>query len=423
MKARQFIDTAVLEARAGRGGNGSASFRREKFVPHGGPDGGDGGRGGHVYLVGDEDVDSLVGIFYEPRRIAEDGGAGKGRGMHGKNGADLVIPVPLGTLVEDADTGEVLGEIVGHGETLEVAHGGRGGWGNVHWKRPDHQAPTEHTLGTEGEVRNLRLDLRLLADAGLVGFPSAGKSSLLTQISRARPKVAAYHFTTLKPIMGTVVNAEKFTSFRVADIPGIIADAHLGAGLGFDFLRHIERSRVLVFVIDMGGEEGRDPVEDYRTLRHELAMRDASLLEREQVVVATKMDLEKAPEHLVEFVRETGIHPIETSVVLGVGFDKLVAQLTRILKPVPRTTGRAYGTVTSKGGVTLLGAAAEQKGSKHGKKPQRKRDTRDRRHEKTGREVRPGYTPPREIEGRGENPEAPDVIPEASQKLATFLKF
>ena len=422
MKSRQFVDTASLYARAGRGGNGSASFRREKFVPRGGPDGGDGGRGGHVSLVGDEDVDSLVGIFYEPRRIAENGGAGKGRGMHGKNGADLVIPVPLGTLVKNEETGEVLGEITTHGQMLEIAHGGRGGLGNVHWKRPDHQAPTEFTPGADGDELNLRLDLRLMADAGLVGFPSAGKSSLLARITSARPKVAAYHFTTLKPIMGTVIIPEKFTSFRVADIPGIIADAHLGVGLGFDFLRHIERSRVLVFVIDMGAEEGRDPADDYRTLRHELEMRDPALLEREQVVVAAKMDLPDAKENLKAFKRETGLRPIETSTELGTGFDKLVTRLARILKPVPRTSGRTYGMAPAKA-VRTVPAATVAAGAAAGQAPRRKPESRKPRAEKTGRESRPGYTPPREIEGRGENPGAPDVIPLKSQKLATFLRL
>ncbi len=420
MKSRQFVDTASVYVRAGKGGNGSASFRREKFVPLGGPDGGDGGRGGHVVLVGDEDVDSLVGVFYEPRRIAENGGSGKGRGMHGRNGADLVVPVPLGTLVKNADTDEIVGEITEHGQSLEVAHGGRGGLGNVHWKRADHQAPTEFTPGVEGEEANLRLDLRLMADAGLVGFPSAGKSSLLTRITSARPKVAAYPFTTLRPIMGTVVNAAKFTSFRVADIPGIIEGAHLGVGLGFDFLRHIERSRVLVFLVDMGAEDGRDPVEDYQTLRNELAMRDPALLEREQIVVATKMDLPAAKENLKAFKRETGLRPIETSTVLGTGFDKLVTRLERILKPAPRTTGRAFSVAPAKAVRAAVAAAAVAAGERP---PRRRADRRGERAEKTGRESRPGFTPPRELEGRGENPGAPDVVPLKAQKLATFLKF
>ncbi|MGI5869775.1 MAG: GTPase ObgE [Kiritimatiellia bacterium] len=417
MKSRQFVDTASLYVRAGKGGSGSASFRREKFVPRGGPDGGDGGRGGHVSLVGDEDVDSLVGIFFNPRRIAQDGGVGKGRGMHGKNGADIVVPVPLGTVVKKEETGEVIGEIVAHGQVLQVAQGGRGGLGNIHWKRPDHQAPTEFTPGTDGEEFNLRLDLRLMADVGLVGFPNAGKSSLLARITRARPKIAAYPFTTLRPVMGTVVNPEKFTSFRIADIPGIIADAHLGVGLGFDFLRHIERSRVLVHVIDMGGEEGRSPVDDCLALRRELEMRDPALLEREQLVVASKMDLPNAQENLKIFRRETGLRPIETSTKLDIGFDKLVKRLERILKPVPRSSGRSRSAAPDAAAAPTTLAAA-------GQTPRRKSPARRSRAEKTGRESRPGYTPPREIEGRGENPGAPDVVPPEAQKLAaTFLKL
>ena len=416
MKSRQFVDTAIMQARAGKGGSGSASFRREKYVPRGGPDGGDGGRGGHVILVGDEDVDSLVGIFFEPRRFAQDGGCGKGRGMHGKNGDDKIVSVPLGTVVKNSDTGEVLGEITAHGQMLQVAKGGRGGWGNTHWKRADHQTPLEFTPGLEGEEFPLRLDLRIMADAGLVGFPSAGKSSLLAKISSARPKVAAYHFTTLNPIIGTVVFPEKFTSFRVADIPGIIEDAHLCVGLGFDFLRHIERSKVLVFIIDMAAEDGRKPFDDYTTLLHELEMRDPSLLERDRVVVASKMDLPGAKENLKEFKKESGIRPIETSTVENTGFDKLVTRLNRLIKPVPRSTGR---NVTSSDAIQ---SEIKTIGGKRTVKISSKK-ARTERKSKTGREERKGYTPRREIQGRGENPDAADVVSLKNQKLATFLKF
>ncbi len=404
-----------MYARAGRGGNGSASFRREKFVPKGGPDGGDGGRGGHVILIGDEDVDSLVSVFFESHRFAENGGGGAGRGMHGKNGRDLIVPVPLGTVVKNADTDEPIGEITAHGQMLQVATGGAGGLGNVHWKRPDHQAPTEFTPGLDGEELPVRLDLRIMADAGLVGFPSSGKSSLLTKISSARPKVAAYHFTTLNPIIGTVVFPQKFTSFRVADIPGIIADAHLGVGLGFDFLRHIERSKVLVFMIDMAAEDGRKPSDDYQTLLHELEMRDPALLERDRVVVASKMDLPGAKENLKEFKKETGLRPIETSTVNDTGFDKLITRLNRLIKPVPRSSGRNMGTLTDVSSIKTISGGKKIKVS--AKKARTERKT------KTGREVYKGHTPPREIEGRGENPGAIDVVSVKNQKLATFLKL
>ena len=284
MKARSFVDTCVLHAIAGDGGRGSNSFRREKFVPKGGPDGGDGGRGGHVFLAGDEDVDSLVGVYYQPERRAENGGPGRGRFKHGANGRDVTVRVPLGTVVKDAETGRELGEILEHGQVLRVAEGGRGGAGNLHWKSSVNRAPTEFTPGAPGENVRLRLDLKILADAGLVGFPSAGKSSILREISAAKPKVAAYHFTTLRPILGTVVLPEKFASFRVADIPGIVEGASEGVGLGFEFMRHVERSKALVLVVDMGGEEGRDPAEDYATLLRELEKRDPALLERPREV-------------------------------------------------------------------------------------------------------------------------------------------
>lgn len=416
MKSRQFVDTAVLYARAGKGGDGSASFRREKYVPKGGPDGGDGGRGGHVVLIADEDVDSLVSIFFQPHRNAENGGPGIGRGMYGKNGRDSIVPVPLGTVITDSETAEILGELTVHGETLTIAKGGQGGLGNIHWKRADHQTPREFTPGEPGEEKTLRVDLRTLADAGLIGFPSAGKSSLLAKISNARPKIAAYHFTTLKPIIGTVVIPESFIRFRVADIPGIIEDAHLGVGLGFDFLRHIERSRVLVFVIDMAAVDGRVPLDDYKTLLHELEMRDPELLTRDRVVVAAKMDLPDAKENLKIFKRDSGLRPIETSTVDERGFDKLITRLVRIIKPVPRTSGRSTATSTAADHpVETI--------SKSGTVKSAPRKLRSARGTKTGRETEKGYTPPREIEGRGENPEASDVVTEKQQELASFLKL
>lgn len=416
MKSRQFVDTAVLYVRAGKGGDGSASFRREKYVPKGGPDGGDGGRGGHVILIADENVDSLVSIFFKPHRNAENGGPGTGRGMYGKNGRDNIIPVPLGTIITDSKAGEVLGELTVHGETRIIAKGGRGGLGNIHWKRPDHQAPQEFTPGEPGEEKTLRVDLRTLADAGLIGFPNAGKSSLLAKISNARPKIAAYHFTTLRPIVGTVIIPESFLRFRVADIPGIIKNAHLGVGLGFNFLRHIERSDVLVFVIDMAAVDGRTPIDDYHTLLRELEMRDPELLTRDRVVVATKMDLPNAKENLKTFKQESEIRPIETSTVEDYGFDKLITRLVRIIKPVPYTSGRSATTspVTNRPIKTISKRDAVKSAPKK---------LRTDHKTKTERKAKKGYTPPREIEGRGENPEAPDVVSEKQQQLTTFLKL
>ncbi len=416
MKTRQFVDTVVMHARAGDGGDGSASLRREKFVPRGGPDGGDGGRGGHVVLVGDEDTDSLVGIFFEPRRIAENGANGSGRGKYGKNGADIVVPVPLGTVVKNQETGYELGEITMHGQMVRVAAGGRGGLGNIHFKRPDHQTPLEFTPGTQGEEVDLRLDLRVMADAGLVGFPSAGKSTILSKISNARPKIASYHFTTLNPIIGTVEFPEKFVSFRVADIPGIIEDAHKGTGLGFEFLRHIERSKVFVFIIDMAAEDGRDPVDDYKTLLHELEMRDPQLLERPRLVVANKMDLPDAVENLKKFKKTLDINPIETSSVEDKGFDKLKLRLLSLIKPQPRTSGREQATIDGRK-VTIKTVKGKKTVKIHNKKERKERS------KKTGREHTKGYTPRREIEGRGENPDANDVVTEEMQKHSSFLKL
>lgn len=322
MKTRKFIDSAPLSAKAGNGGNGSASFRREKFVAMGGPDGGDGGRGGHIILKADRETDSLIGIFFSPIRKAEHGGPGRRQQMHGKNGADLVIKVPCGTLVMDAESGDALADIVNEGEEFCIAHGGKGGRGNVHWKSSTHQAPTEHTAGEPGEEVSLKLELKLVADIGLVGFPNAGKSSLLTQISDAHPRVAAYPFTTLNPIIGTII-FENYTRATVADIPGLIKDAHLGVGLGYSFLRHVERAHYLVFVIDMAGVDGREPYEDYRNLKQELKLYQGDLVRRPSLVVANKMDCPESEEKLAEFIKETGEAPIQISAKDGEGIGEL----------------------------------------------------------------------------------------------------
>ncbi|MBQ7666584.1 MAG: GTPase ObgE [Kiritimatiellae bacterium] len=417
MKARTFVDTVRLHAKAGDGGDGAASFRHEKFVPFGGPDGGDGGRGGDIALVGDEDVDSLVAIWHEPERRAGNGGRGMGRYRHGADGSSVRIPVPLGTVVKDEQTGRELGEIVRHGDTMIVAKGGAGGAGNVHFKSSTNQAPTRFTEGKPGEEAFLRLDLKLLADVGLVGFPSAGKSSLLRAVTAAHPKVAAYPFTTLRPIIGTVVLPDEFASFRIADIPGIVEGAHDGIGLGDAFLRHIERSAVLVFVIDMAGVDGRKPWDDFETLLSELRARDPALLERPRIVAANKMDLEQARENLPLFAERTGVNAVEICAADGSGLDALVQKLVALVKPRPTGAGR-------EGGATIQTAAA-------GAAPARKAAARRRpageaakaRHEKTGRESTPGHTPPRPIEGRGEAPGAVDVVSgDVVARLGTFLR-
>jgi len=322
MKSRKFIDSSPLSAKAGNGGNGSASFRREKFVAMGGPDGGDGGRGGNITLKADRETDSLIGLFFSPIRKAEHGGPGRRQRMHGKNGDDLVIKVPRGTLVMDAESGEVLADIVNEGEEFCIAHGGKGGLGNVHWKRSTHQAPTEKTDGEPGDEVSLKLELKLVADIGLVGFPNAGKSSLLTRISDAHPRVAAYPFTTLNPIIGTII-FENYSRATVADIPGLIKDAHLGVGLGYSFLRHIERAHYLIFVIDMAAVDARMPHEDYLNLKQELTLYREDLMRRPSLVVANKMDCPESAELLAEFIAETGETPLEISAETGEGIPEL----------------------------------------------------------------------------------------------------
>ena len=329
MKANTFVDTATLYAKGGNGGNGCVSFRREKYVAHGGPDGGDGARGGHVILRCNRDENSLIRVFFAPHQRAKNGGQGKGKQLHGRNGKDLYIPVPPGTEVWDPETDVLLGDIVEHGQELLVARGGRGGRGNVHWKSSTHQAPTEHTDGHKTEQITLRLKLKLVADMGLVGFPNAGKSSLLTGVSDAHPKVAAYPFTTLNPIIGTLI-FEDYSRITVADIPGLIDGAHEGIGLGHAFLRHIERASCLVYVVDVAGVDGREPHEDYRSLRRELEMHRADLVERPALVVANKMDLPEFEQNLDTFKAETGTDPIRISATTGQGLDTLRAAMHRL---------------------------------------------------------------------------------------------
>lgn len=295
--------------RSGKGGDGAATFRREALVQFGGPDGGDGGRGGDVVLRASTHVDSLISFYFDPHLFAEDGVPGSGRKCFGRRGKDLVADLPPGTLVTDADTGLLVADIVEPGQKVVVAKGGAGGFGNVHFKSSVNQAPTEHTPGGPGEERRLHLELKTIADAGLLGFPNAGKSSLLAAVSAATPKIASYPFTTLNPIVGTMVYPD-FAKIRVADVPGIIEGASRGVGLGLAFLKHLERSRVLVYVIDMAGTDARAPWDDYWTLAREIAEYNTELPNRPAVVVANKMDKAAARKNLRRFVRETGVMPV-----------------------------------------------------------------------------------------------------------------
>ena len=332
MKAKSFIDQVVVQVRSGRGGDGSMSFRREALVEFGGPDGGDGGRGGDVVFKASEHVNSLLSLYYDPKCIAQDGGPGQGQKMFGKRGKDLVVNVPLGTEVYDEETGLMVADITEVGQKVVVAKGGAGGFGNVHFKSSVNQAPTEHTPGGEPEERRLRLELKTIADAGFLGFPNAGKSSLLTVLSSATPKIASYPFTTLNPIVGTLVY-DDWAKVTLADVPGIIEGAAKGVGLGLAFLKHLERSKVLVYIIDMAGTDNREPWKDYEVLKKEIDEYSVELASRPYLVVANKMDVECSKENLERFIRETGIEPIAISCDSREGIGEFKAALRDIVKP------------------------------------------------------------------------------------------
>jgi GTP-binding protein len=311
------------------------SFRREALVEFGGPDGGDGGRGGDVVLKASEHVSSLLSLYYDPKCFAQDGAPGQGQKMFGKRGKDLVVPVPLGTEVYDIESGLLVADITEPGQTAIVATGGAGGYGNVHFKSSVNQAPTEHTPGGACEERRLRLELKTIADAGLLGFPNAGKSSLLSSLSSATPKIANYPFTTLNPMVGTIVY-DDYAKIRMADVPGIIEGAARGVGLGLDFLKHLERSRVLVYVIDLAGTDNREPWSDYKILRKEIDEYSQELADRPALVVVNKCDTEAAQANLERFVEETGVRPIAISCASGEGLDKFKAALRELVKPVTK---------------------------------------------------------------------------------------
>ena len=332
MKAKMFIDQVEVLVRSGRGGDGSTSFRREALVEFGGPDGGDGGRGGDVVFKASEHVNSLLSLYYDPKCFAQDGAPGQGQKMFGKRGKDLVVPVPLGTEVYEVGTGLLVADLTEPGQTAIVAKGGAGGYGNVHFKSAVNQAPTEHTPGGEAEERRLRLELKTIADAGLLGFPNAGKSSLIAALSSARPKIASYPFTTLNPVVGTVVY-DDYAQVRIADVPGIIEGAATGVGLGLAFLRHLERAHALVYVIDMAGTDNREPWQDYKVLKKEIENYSVELAARPILVVANKMDQEAAQNNLPRFVEETGMSPICISCETREGLDALKDALRKLVNP------------------------------------------------------------------------------------------
>ena len=332
MKAKTFIDQVEVLVRSGKGGDGAMSMRREALVTFGGPDGGDGGRGGDVVFKASEHVNSLLSLYYDPKCFAGDGENGKGQKMYGKRGKDLVIPVPLGTEVYDAETDLLIADITEPGQSVVIAKGGAGGFGNVHFKSSVNQAPTEHTPGGAAEEKRLRLELKTIADAGLLGFPNAGKSSLLAALSSATPKIASYPFTTLNPIVGTVVY-DDFAKIAIADVPGIIEGAAKGVGLGLAFLKHLERSKVLVYVIDLAGTDNREPWDDYAVLKQEIEEYSAELSLRPSLVVANKMDTPEAQANLERFIQKTGFKPIAISCASREGLDEFKVALRKLVNP------------------------------------------------------------------------------------------
>ena len=346
-----FVDRIKIFAQAGSGGRGAVSFRREKFVPKGGPDGGDGGRGGNVILRADRHVDNLTALFYEPLIKAKNGGHGMGKKMAGRAGADKLVKVPVGTIVwkDEGENvqhstfnvprsiqtpGEPVVDLAREGQEFVLCRGGAGGKGNVHFKSSRNRAPRQYTEGEEGEQGHFLFELRTIADAGLVGYPNAGKSTLLRKMSAARPKVAPYPFTTLHPVVGVV----EFGGYRratVADVPGLIEGAHRGVGLGHDFLRHIVRCRLLLFVVDLGGSDGRDPISDVQTLRREMDLYDPALSQRPWHIIGNKIDLPAALENLEAIRRRfKAVEVVAVSAKTGDGMAELRQRLEEWLEEV-----------------------------------------------------------------------------------------
>lgn len=329
-----FIDRARIFVQSGKGGDGMSSFRHEKFVPKGGPNGGDGGQGGNVVLVADRNVNTLVDFRFRRLFKAKPGGKGEGSNKYGRNAEDLIITVPLGTIVKDEETGQVMADLSRDGQRAIVAKGGRGGRGNWHFRTSANRTPTFAERGEPGEERWLRLELKVLADVGLLGYPSVGKSSILRKVSAAQPEVAAYHFTTLNPILG-VVNLPDHRSFVMADIPGLIDGASEGVGLGHDFLRHIERTKILIHVIDVSGIEGRDPIEDYEKINAELAKYSEKLSRKQQIVAANKIDLlgdSDNLERLMDYMAAHGVEVYPICAMTGEGMDKLLERVWTMLE-------------------------------------------------------------------------------------------
>ena len=333
-----FTDYVKITAKAGNGGNGAISFRHEKYVAAGGPDGGDGGKGGDIYFVVDQDANTLIDFRYKKKFKAENGNNGEGARRFGKSGEDLYIKVPIGTIIKDAKTERVLADLSEKNQKALILHGGRGGKGNSNFATATRQAPRFAQDGEDGEEKELILELKLLADVGLIGFPNVGKSTLLSIVTDAKPKIADYHFTTLDPNLG-VVKKEYGESCVIADIPGVIEGASEGIGLGTQFLRHIERTRLLLHVIDVSGSEGRNPVEDFYTINNELKKYSQKLSERKQIIVANKIDSmqdESLYKNLEKLAKEKGLEIFKISAATNTGIKELIIHVSQVLKTLPK---------------------------------------------------------------------------------------
>lgn len=348
-----FTDYAKIIIKSGDGGNGAVSFRREKYVAAGGPDGGDGGRGGSIYFIVDPDSNTLVDFRFKKKFKAENGKNGEGARRYGKSGEDLYVKVPIGTLIKDAETGKIIADLSHKGQKELILPGGRGGKGNSHFATSTRQAPRFSQDGEKGIEKEVILELKLLADVGLIGFPNVGKSTFLSKTTSATPKIADYHFTTLEPNLGVVKN-DYGESFVIADIPGIIEGASNGTGLGLQFLRHIERTRLLLHVIDVSGIEGRNPVDDFKTINEELKSYSEKLSKRKQIIVANKIDSmqdENLYNDLEKLAKENNMEIFKISAVTGKGISELLKRVSQVLKELPKE--ELYDEVEDKKVYTL----------------------------------------------------------------------
>ena len=348
-----FTDYAKIIIKSGDGGNGAVSFRREKYVAAGGPDGGDGGRGGSIYFIVDPDSNTLVDFRFKKKFKAENGKNGEGARRYGKSGEDLYVKVPIGTLIKDVETGKIIADLSHKGQKELILPGGRGGKGNSHFATSTRQAPRFSQDGEKGIEKEVILELKLLADVGLIGFPNVGKSTFLSKTTSATPKIADYHFTTLEPNLGVVKN-DYGESFVIADIPGIIEGASNGTGLGLQFLRHIERTRLLLHVIDVSGIEGRNPVDDFKTINEELKSYSEKLSKRKQIIVANKIDSmqdENLYNDLEKLAKENNIEIFKISAVTGEGISELLKRVSQVLKELPKE--ELYDEVEDKKVYTL----------------------------------------------------------------------